>query len=281
MKKGWFALLLAGALTLGLCGCRNQMAEKGEPLPSPEPAATATLELGPEDWEAEYYSCTVSGEESDYEVVARQLTEQYAQVLRARPQNAHQSVLDAQPDSFLDEQVYDAYYGEEDPNFCFFLDLYLDLAEDQVDDWMVGAELEEPRANSPYPTYWGWGREAAAAKGEDGNWHLLGTATGGAFVRLPVSFGHPGEHPDVTEMMAAWFLSEGETHDWRIPLFLDTEGYSAETAKAEVQKCPAEEQSAWMDDLRAYMAEYGGSYTWKAEDWRNDPKTEPSRETGK
>lgn len=36
MNKRWIALLLTGALTLGLCGCRDQMAETGEPSPGRE-----------------------------------------------------------------------------------------------------------------------------------------------------------------------------------------------------------------------------------------------------
>lgn len=266
MDRRWI-VLWAGMLALSLCACRNQTADRIESVPSPQPSGTPVLELSPEDWEAEYASCTVSGEETDYEVIAQQLTEQYAEALRARPQNVRGSVLDAQPDPLPEKRVYDAYYGEEDPNFCFTLSLYLDLAEEREMDWMVGCEPSSPEEGTPFPTYWGWSREASAEKGTDGDWHLMGTATGGAFARLPVVFGHPGDHPAVEEIMAAWFLTEGETHDWRIPLFLDTEGYCVEAVKAEILKCPEEEQSTWLEDIDAYMVEYGGSYTWESENW--------------
>lgn len=267
MNRGWVALLLAWMLTMGLCACQD----KTEPVPSVEPTVatptqTPAVELGPEDWEAELAACVVSGEETDYESIAQQLTEQYAQVLRARPQNARQSVLDAQPKP-LDRRVYDAYYGEEDPNFCFQMALYLDLTQERVTDWMVGTDLEEPYAGNPYPSYWGWVREARAEKGEDGSWRLTQINTGGTFVRLPVAFEHPGDHPGLAEMMDAWFLTEGETHDWRIPLFLDTEGYGADEVKAAIHKRPAAEWETLMEDVQAYMAEFGGSYTWKTEDW--------------
>lgn len=269
MNRGWIALLLAWMLALGLCACQDKTepAPSVEPTPTVAPTGTLVVELGPEDWEAELAACVVSGEETDYEVIAQQLTEQYAQVLRARPQNARQSVLDAQPKS-LDKRVYDAYYGEEDPNFCFRMALYLDLAQERVTDWMVGTDLEEPDASNPYPAYWGWAREAAAEKGEDGNWRLTQINTGGTFVRLPVTFGHPGERPGLEEMMDAWLLTEGETHDWRILLFLDTEGYGADEVKAELDQWWSEaEREMMLEGVQAYMAQYGGSYNWKAGDW--------------
>lgn len=271
MKKRAVTMILAATMLLGLCACGKREAAV-TPLATSTPTPTPTQEtsLEPmEPWEAEYARCVVPGEETDYEVIAQKLTEQYAQVVRDRSQDEEESVLDAQP-LVRKQAVFDVYYGEDHPNFMFYLGLYLDLEPEKLGIWSVGSGLADPNPYSTYPTYWGWGREAQAEKGEDGNWHLTGMGTGGGAAKLPFPHGHPEDHPGFEELMDAWFVTEGFSHNYLIPYNLDYEGYSAADVLAEVNKRPAEERPALIGDLWAYVKEYGElreDCNWKASDF--------------
>lgn len=269
-KRVWASVLMA-TMVLGLCACGKQQGEV-IPTPPPTPTTVPTQEVTPspmETWEAELARCVVSGKETDYEVIAQALTEQYAQVVRERPQSEEDSVLDAQP-AVQEQAVFDVYYGEDHPNFSFMLGLYLDLASEQVDNWNIGSGLADQNPASPYPTYWGWAREAYAEKGEDGNWHLTDVGMGGYGAVLPFRHGHPEDHPGFEELMDAWFVTEGFSHNYVIPYYLDCEGYSAADVLAEIAKRPAEERPALIGGLWAYVKEYGElreDCNWKTGDF--------------
>lgn len=272
MKKRAVTMILAATMLLGLCACGKREAAV-TPSAAPTPTPTPTEETTPSPIEtceeAEYARCVVPGEETDYEVIAQRLTEQYAQVVRERSQDAEDSVLDAQP-MVRKKAVFDVYYGEDHPNFMFYLGLYLDLEPEKLGIWSVGSGLADPNPYSPYPTYWGWGREAQAEKGEDGNWHLTGMGTGGGAANLPFRHGHPEDHPSFEELMDAWFVTDGFSHNYLIPYNLDYEGYSAADVLAEVNKRPAAERPALIGDLWAYVKEYGEcreDCNWKASDF--------------
>lgn len=157
--------------------------------------------------------CTVDGDETDYAVIARKLTEQYAEVLCTRPAWYHQIAHDA---IFGDAQVFDAYYGEDDPNFCFNMILYVKVDDENVNYWQAGAGIEKMPDGSGYDGYYYWGREVQVRRNEDGDWHLDGLNSGGCTVRLPIV----PEEASAQELTEMFFLTDGFTHDYRLLYYL-------------------------------------------------------------
>ncbi len=206
--------------------------------------------------------CSVDGSETDYEAVAAQLTRQWAQVLRERPGWYGQQAEDIRPGA---SGVFDAYYGEENPNFCFGMQVYLKLTEEQTDMWQAGSGLDEPIAEGPYQGWYSYGREACAAKGPDGNWHLTGINTGGSSADLPVDLYHSGGDFPTDTLISLYFLTSGESHDYRILARL------AEKPLAEVQSAldalPAERREELRQGILRFMDKYPDSHNWSAADF--------------
>ena len=112
--------------------------------------------------------------------------------------------------------VFDAYYGEPE-NFCAGLGFRLlvdDPYGEMANSWQAGAGLGEPDADG----YYGYGGEASIQKNEDGDWTCDGLATGGSAVALPLS--GSGEEAPLSELVDAFFLTEGFSHDWLLPNYI-------------------------------------------------------------
>lgn len=164
-------------------------------------------------WDAAFYASTAAGSETDYETAARQLSEAMAENVRAVPDWVSWKPLDFRTDG---ASVFDAFYGQPE-NFCAGLSFRLRL--DSPDSamagrWQAGSGLGEPEADGSY----GWGGEAAIRKNADGGWYCDGLATGGSAVSLPLSA--PGEEAPLSELVDAFFLTEGLSHDWLVPNYI-------------------------------------------------------------
>ena len=112
--------------------------------------------------------------------------------------------------------VFDAYYGEPE-NFCAGLGFRLlvdDPYGEMANSWQAGAGLGEPDADG----YYGYGGETGIQKNEDGDWTCGGLATGGSAVALPLS--GSGEEAPLSELVDAFFLTEGVSHDWLLPNYI-------------------------------------------------------------
>lgn len=212
------------------------------------------FELDPTDTQDER-TCIVDGQETDYAVIAQKLTEQYASVVLARPTWHPQAVLDVVP---VKAEVFDAYYGDDNPNFCFALVLYVNIGEEQRNGWEVGSGLEEPLDSGDYAGYYYWGREAYVEKDENGNWYLEGLNTGGTSVRLPV----PPREASIAQLMEMYFLTEGFTHEHRLPYCLAELPVDEVLTQLEQLEEPLREDLT--DALLAFVEEYPD---YVAEEW--------------
>ena len=163
--------------------------------------------------DAAFSAPTVDGAETDYEEIARQLSEAMAENVRAVPDWVAWKPLDFRTGGV---SVFDAYYGEPE-NFCAGLGFRLRLDSPDsamASSWQAGAGLGEPDADGSY----GWGREAAIRKNADGDWYCDGLATGGSTVSLPLSAA--GEDAPLSELVDAFFLTDGTSHDWLVPNYI-------------------------------------------------------------
>ena len=163
--------------------------------------------------DAAFSSPTVNGAETDYGEIARQLSEAMAEKVRAVPDWAAWKPLDFQAGG---ASVFDAYYGEPE-NFCAGLGFRLRLDSPDsamANSWQAGAGLGEPDADGSY----GWGREAAIRKNADGDWYCADMGTGGYSAELPLSAA--GEKAPLSELVDAFFLTEGTSHDWLVPNYI-------------------------------------------------------------
>lgn len=208
--------------------------------------------------------CSVDGSETDYDAVAGQLTELWAQALRNRPGWYGQSAQDVQPGA---SSVFDAYYGEDNPNFCFHLNVYLKLTPEQTDMWQAGSGLDDPIAEGEYRGWYGYGREACAAKGADGNWRLTGLNTGGSSVNLPVDLFREDAMEDVSAdgLISLYFRTSGFTHDYLL-LNRMTEK-PLEEVKSAMAALPTEERRELRRGILAFIDEYPDHGGWTAEDF--------------
>ena len=163
--------------------------------------------------DAAFSAPTVDGAEMDYEEVARQLGAAMAENVRAVPDWVTWKPLDFQASG---ASVFDAYYGQPE-NFCAGMGFRLlvdDPYGERANSWQAGAGLGEPDADG----YYGWGGATAIRKNADGDWCCDGLATGGSSVELPLSA--PGAEAPLSELVDAFFLTEGESHDWLVPNYI-------------------------------------------------------------
>ena len=163
--------------------------------------------------DAVFSTPTVDGAETDYEAVARQLNEAMAENVRNVPDWVSWKPLDFQASG---ASMIDAYYGQPE-NFCAGLGFRL-LVDDpegaMASSWQAGSGLGDPDADG----YYGWGGAAAIRKNADGDWYCAGMGTGGYFVSLPLSA--PGAEAPLSELVDAFFLTEGESHIWGVPCYI-------------------------------------------------------------
>ena len=164
-------------------------------------------------WAAAFSAPTVDGTETDYAEIARQLNEAMAESIRAVPDWVSWKPLDFQASG---ASVFDAYYGQPE-NFCAGLGFRL-LVDDpegaMASSWQAGSGLGDPDADG----YYGWGGAAAIRKNADGDWSCLGLASGGTQVVLPLSAA--GAEAPLSELVDAFFLTEGWSHDWIVPYYI-------------------------------------------------------------
>ena len=171
--------------------------------------------------EKRIYDLRVDGAETDYETVANEFCTQFAANLNAAPRWFSRKPDDAAAQ--VKERVFDAYYGEEDPNFCFGFGAMLRFDEPESArryGWEAGSGMIEPSGEGEYGDYYSWGVGADACKNEAGDWYIEGTWTGGGGVRLPyIGRGWDSGQQTATasQLAECWFLSAGESHEWRLP----------------------------------------------------------------
>ena len=197
----------------------------------------------------------VPGTVTDYEEVARQIAGQYAAILRQHPKWCDFSPHDAAVNR---TSVFDAYYGEDYPNFCFGMGLVLKLDESNKLYFEAGAGLDEPIADGQYKGWYGWGGEVVVGL-RDGVWRYLGMNTGGSSVWLPYGIGYdyPQEYPLTTEQILALYeLTGGETHDFRLLQMLAQK--PTDEIRAEMAKLTAAQRRELLDSMAQYNADYGG-----------------------
>ena len=163
--------------------------------------------------EAAFSAPTVDGAETDCEEIARQLNEAMAENVRSVPDWVTWKPLDFQASG---ASVFDAYYGEPE-NFCAGLGFRL-LVDDpegaMANSWQAGSGLGEPDADG----YYGYGGAVSIRRNTDGDWSCDGLVTGGSSVDLPLSA--PGAEAPLSELADAFFLTEGESHDWLVPCYI-------------------------------------------------------------
>ena len=163
--------------------------------------------------DAAFSSPTVDGDETDYGEIARQLGAAMAEKVRAVPDWAAWKPLDFQAGG---ASVFDAYYGEPE-NFCAGLGFRLRLDSPDsamANSWQAGGGLGEPDADG----YYGWGRAALVRKNAAGDWSCADMGTGGYSAELPLSAA--GEKAPLSELVDAFFLTEGTSHDWLVPNYI-------------------------------------------------------------
>ena len=202
--------------------------------------------------------CQVSGSETEYALIAQGLAEQYAKMVLDRPTWADFLAIDFRVGS---AEMYDAYYGQDMPNFVFRMTYYLKVTERQRNFWETGSGLTEPSGSGLYGDYFRDGRYVYVVKSEDGNWHMAGMATGGATATLPGAL----EDATTGQMIEWYFLTEGWTHDWRILYYLAEK--PLEEIKEQLNGLETEQRQELTDALLEYVTAYPNYAAWKAEDF--------------
>ncbi len=156
------------------------------------------------------------------EGAAQALSEKIAANFRALPEWVGWRPTDFQAKP---ARVFDEYLGEP-RQFCADIGFRLKLADVTGDSparlyWETGAGLAEPDAQG----YSDCGMECLVEKNDNGDWQLVDAGTGGYFVSLP-GWNYLAGRPDyignapVEELLWLFTLTRGETHDWRIPMWL-------------------------------------------------------------
>ena len=199
---------------------------------------------------------------------AKDLAEQVAENYRMVPDWVDWKPLDAKTGK---AEVYDVYVGEPQ-QFCCNMGLRVKLEDpksEQAAYWQAGAGLDEPDSKG----YCGYGSQVYVVKNQDGDWAIRGRGTGGYFVDPPMAY----EKATAAQLVEVFRLTEGETHDWRVPYYL------LALPRAELSKLPAvmdgltedearelcrlleknldrtKETGAWTrEDLEAALGKYGG-----------------------
>ena len=137
--------------------------------------------------EAKIYDLQVDSAEMDDEAVANEFCAQFAANLNAAPCWYYRKPDDAAVQE-LSSRVFDAYYGEEDPNFCFEFGAMLRFDEPESSrryGWEAGSGMNEPTGEGEYGDYYRWVVGADACKNEEGDWYIERTWTGGGGVLRP------------------------------------------------------------------------------------------------
>ena len=207
------------------------------------------------------YDLHVPGAETDYENIANEFCAQFAAGLNAAPRWFNGKPDDAA--SPVKERVFDVYYGTDYPNFCFGFGVMMrfdDPESSQRYQWEAGSGMSEPTGEGEYGDYYGWGMAADACRDEAGNWYVAGTWTGGGGIWLPYigsSWDSAQNDATAAQLVECWFLSAGESHEWRLPNMLYARP-GAELRKAFAELTPEQAaeletglRAVWDDPLHA------------------------------
>lgn len=145
------------------------------------------------------------------EAAAERMAEQVAEEYRNVPAWVGWKPADA---AAGETAVYDVYLGTPE-QFCFDMDLLVWLEEPALTDsyWNAGAGVQNQEADG------GWHKSAHVRmqKNEAGDWAYAGGGDGVYLVDLP--FDRDGDAP-LEELLNAFFLTEGDTHQWRLPYYI-------------------------------------------------------------
>ena len=199
---------------------------------------------------------------------AEDLAEQVAENYRMVPNWVDWKPLDAKTGK---AEVYDVYLGEPQ-QFCCSMGLRIKLKEPKGGEaayWQAGAGLDQPDSQG----YCGYGSQVCVVKNQDGDWAIRDRGTGGYFVDPRRAY----EKATAAQLVEIFQLTEGETHDWRIPYYLlalpGTEIAKLPAAMDSLTKEEArelcrlleenldrtKENGAWTrEDLQTVLGKYGG-----------------------
>ena len=237
-----------------ICYLRAHSSDSSDPAEEQNNAIFQHLLILAEDaaGQAVWDNAVVNGSITDLEEVAAQLTEQVAQGYRDLPDFLVWKPNDVQIQE-NSQRVFDAWYGEN-PNFCFGLGIYVGISDPmsaQAFHWQVGSGLpEEPSFGDYYP----WGQETYVVLDQEANlWRIQGAGTGGYAAELPFDL----SSATVSDLVDAWFLSSGFTHDYRIFYYL-TDKSLTELADLNdaLDRRSGEEAEAFLLGMKSHMEEY-------------------------
>lgn len=237
-----------------ICYLRAHSSDSSDPAEEQNNAIFQHLLILAEDaaGQAVWDNAVVNGSITNLEEVAAQLTEQVAQGYRDLPDFLVWKPNDVQIQE-NSQRVFDAWYGEN-PNFCFGLGIYVGISDPmsaQAFHWQVGSGLpEEPSFGDYYP----WGQETYVVLDQEANlWRIQGAGTGGYAAELPFDLAAA----TVSDLVDAWSLSEGFTHDYRLFYYL-TDKSLAELADLNeaLDRLSREEAEAFLLGMKSHMEEY-------------------------
>ena len=237
-----------------ICYLRAHSSDSSDPAEEQNNAIFQHLLILAEDaaGQAVWDNAVVNGSITDLEEVAAQLTEQVAQGYRDLPDFLVWKPNDVQIQE-NSQRVFDAWYGEN-PNFCFGLGIYVGISDPmsaQAFHWQVGSGLpEEPSFGDYYP----WGQETYVVLDQEANlWRIQGAGTGGYAAELPFDLATA----TVSDLVDAWSLSEGFTHDYRLFYYL-TDKSLTELADLNdaLDRRSGEEAEAFLLGMKSHMEEY-------------------------
>lgn len=201
-----------------------------------------------------YDRIAVPGTVTDLEEVARQVSEQYAALLLDRPNWC--SYGRPYGAGVLAAELFDAYYGEDFPNFCFVMRLALDVDEKNELWFQAGPGLGAALEEGPYAGWRPWWSETTVGL-VDGTWRLLAMGSGGARVWLPYGVGWDFDFEKLTtkQLLDLICLTWGNTRDWN--LMHELAQRPAEEVKAELEKRSEEQRQEVLRSMEDYNGEYG------------------------
>lgn len=216
------------------------------------------LDMIAEDaYSADMFGGTVDGAVTDLEQVAAQLAEQAAETVRGLPGWMTWKPADFQVSGV---SVFDAYRGEPE-NFCCGMGFRL-LVEDpnseQASYWQAGSGLGGPDGDG----YYNWGQEVLVMKNSGGSWYCADRGTGGYSVLLPFGWAWTEGVP-LEDLVDAFFLTEGFTHDWLLAKYIVAQ---PSEALAELPELLAGRTEAELQNFGATLAALYRDHSGE-EDW--------------
>ena len=154
--------------------------------------------------------------------------------------------------------VYDVYRGQPE-NFCCGMGFRVKLEDFNGETaiyWNAGAGLDDPDAEG----HGGWGREVLVEKNADGDWVCTDWGTGGYSVLLPFRL----EEASLEELLDAFFLTSGFTHQWRTAKYIAAQPLSELNRLPELLEGRTKEE---IGDFGSTMTALYREHPDREEDW--------------